>query len=314
MPSILQQFRSFYLRNYPNSLEETVAYFSVFGGLGEEIDTDTPLMELIESTILEHYGTLYNEISRLTLADQLYHKILSGIAQGDRRTHSAFKRAHISPSVGESAIDYLIQTGIIEREVSREKPPQKAYPAQKLKKEVEKHQISDKLRFTSPFLRFWFAFVNPLHRSIEQGDFSEFKKRFEKHQQGFSGFIFERLSIEFLKHHYADDPIVEIGSYWDRQVEIDILARTASGKVIAAECKYTNTKVNRSEMSKLKEKVMLSEIEVSHFVLFAKRGFSNELLGATPPDFQLYALDDFKVLLENLQEAEKVKPFIDTPL
>jgi len=37
---LLKQFRSFYARNYPNDMERQIAYFSIFGGLEWQIDTD----------------------------------------------------------------------------------------------------------------------------------------------------------------------------------------------------------------------------------------------------------------------------------
>ena len=270
--------------------------------MGWEIDTDRDLFELIESLILDNYGHLSNEIAMMTSGDHLYSSLLTGIALGDRRTHSAFKRAHLSERVGEEALEYLEQTGIIQREVSRELPAEKAYPAQKLKKEIERHQISDKLTFSTPFLRFWFSFIAPLHREIEVGDYEKVRQRFVKREAGLNSLVFEHLSIELLKKNHTDDPIVEIGSYWDRQVEIDILAKTRSGKVIVAECKYTNTKVNRSELTKLKEKSQLADLVVDQFILFSKRGFSNELLSAQDENCRLYDLDTFSSLLATLSD------------
>ena len=209
---------------------------------------------MIEELILDNYGLLHNHIIDLTLGDSVNHALLSGIALGDRRTHSAFKRARVSEKAGAAAIEYLCQTGIIELELSRENPLEKEYPTQKFKKKIEKHQISDKLAFTTPFMRFWFSFVSPLYKGIEKGEYDEVKRRFRDREQSCSSLIFEQLSIELLKKEYENDPIVEAGSYWDRQVEIDILAKTASGKIVVGECKYTNTKINKSELPKLKEK------------------------------------------------------------
>ncbi len=308
-PSLLHQFRSFYIRNYPHSLEEAIEYFAVFGGLGWEIDTDTPLLALIEDVILDNYGHIHNHIIDMTLGDNINHALLSGIALGDRRTHSAFKRARISEKIGDPAIRYLCQTGIIELEPSRENPLEKEYPTQKFKKEIEKHQISDKLNFTAPFMRFWFSFVSPLFKGIQEGDYDEVKRRFQNREQGFSSLVFEKLSIELLKKEFEGDPIVEAGSYWDRQVEIDILAKTASGKIVVGECKYTNTKVNKSELSKLKEKCALAGFEADEFVLFSKRGFSNELKSLEGEDLRLYSFKDFKRLLENLSADEMIQGF-----
>jgi len=305
----LQQFRSFCFRNYPNSLEETIEYFCVFGGIGWDIDTDIPILELIEAHILENYAFFYNDICNMTLGDTLNHNILSALALGDRRTHSAFKRAHISEHAGIPALEYLYRTGIITIEPSREKPPTKAYPSQKLKKEVEKHQISDKVNFMSPFIRFWFSFIAPLHRGIERGEYEEFTQRYMAREHGFSSLVFEKLSIELLRHTSKDDPIVEVSSYWDRNVEIDILAKTASGKVIVGECKYTNTKVNRSELSKLVEKCTRGNIKADHYVLFSKRGFSNELTSLKERTLSLYALEDFTVILEELSTKDIIEGY-----
>ncbi len=294
---LLQQFRDFYAKNYPDNLEEALEYFTIFGGMDIELDTDLPLIECIEKLILDHYGEYYNAIIDYTLDDRLNNSLLSAIARGDRRTHSAFKRAHISEHSGEEALNYLCRTGIIIRESSREKELTRDYPSQKLKKEIERHKISDKFAFSSPFLRFWFAFVVVLQRSIELGDYAQFKARFSQHRQGFNSLTFEQLSIELLKNISEEDPIVEIGSYWDRVVEIDIYAKTASGKFIAGECKYTNTKINHSEFTRLKEKCELADLKIDTFVLFSKRGFSNELLAHKEEDLKLYTLNAFTALL-----------------
>jgi len=316
-PSLLRQFRSFYIQNYPHSLEDAVDYFAVFGGLGWEIDTDRPLIELIEEVILENYGHLHNQIIDLTLGDSLYHALLSGIALGDRRTHSAFKRARVSEETGKRAIRYLCSSGIIELEPSRELPPQKEYPNQKLKKEIEKHRISDKLKhrisdklhFTMPFLRFWFSFVSPLNKGIQQGKYDEVRARFANREQNFASLVFEKLSIELLKKSFEEDPVEEVGSYWDRQVEIDILARTRSGKVIVGECKYTNTKVNKSELSKLRDKCAMAGFQPDIIALFSKRGFSNELESLQGRELHLYSVNDLKTLLEDISPNEIIKGF-----
>ena len=308
-PTLLQQFRSFYFRNYPSSLEETIEYFSVFGGIGWDIDTDEPLTQLIEELILDNYPFFYNEIIDMTLGDKLHHTILSALALGDRRTHSAFKRAHISEHTGAPIITYLCQSGIISLEPSREEPPSKEYPSQKLKKEIEKHKISDKLNFVSPFMRFWFSFVAPLHRGIEKGEYGEIEQRFAEREHGFSSLIFEKLSIELLKQVSLDDPIIEVSSYWDRNIEIDIMAKTASGKTIVAECKYTNTKINKSELTKLMEKCTVANIEADHYVLFSKRGFSNELVALQESSLSLYTLSDFSLLLEKLSANDLIEGY-----
>jgi AAA+ ATPase superfamily predicted ATPase len=305
----LRQFRSFYVRHYPESMEQLIEYFAVFGGLEWQIDINRPLEELIVEHILENYGHLYNEIARMTLGDPLYHRLLSAIAVGDRRMYSAFKRARISEAKGGQALSYLRDVGMLRIEHSREEPPLKTHPKQKLKREVSRHRISHKMRFNAPFLRFWFYFIAPLHKSIEAGDYEQFLTRFAQRRQSFTSLVYEELSDLLLQNLFLGDPIVDTGSYWDRQVEIDILARTAGGKLIIGECKWTNTKINKSELGKLREKCELIDLEPDIIALFSKRGFSKELEAMRDARLQLYRADDFRRLLEGVSQSDLIQGF-----
>ncbi len=46
---LLEQFRSFYIQNYPDDMETQISYFAVFGGLDWDIDTTKPISELIDN-------------------------------------------------------------------------------------------------------------------------------------------------------------------------------------------------------------------------------------------------------------------------
>lgn len=306
---LLKQFRSFYARHFPDDIEQLIEYFAIFGGLEWDIDIDRPLDELISEHILDNYGHLYNIISEKTMGEAVHHRLLSALAIGDRRIHSAFKRARVSEAVGGQALDFLRHTGVLEMEFSRETPPQKSHPKQQLKKEIRRHRISHKMHFTSPFLRFWFYFVAPFHKEIEQGNYESVLERFHEREQSFTGRVFEELSDLLLTTLHAGDPIIESGSYWDRQVEIDILAQTAAGKIIVGECKWTNHKINRSELWKLQEKCERAEIVPDQIVMFSKRGFSNELKRSEERGLLLYDASDFSTLLQEIRPDEVLKGY-----
>ncbi len=293
-PTLLEQFRSFYYQNNPKDLEEAIEYFSIFGGMGWDVDTSVPPINLIESKLLRNYTYIHGDITKVTKSDKASHALLSGVASGDRRTHSAFKRARITKAEGESVIDSLCAMGFMSIEKSLETPP-------------NGEEIADKLNFSVPFMRFWFAFISPYFKSIKEGDFKEVKEKFANRESGFSNLIFERLSKELLKKSFKEDRIVEIGSYWDRDVEIDILAKTKSGKIIAGACKYSNSKANKSDLTKLKEKCEAAKLTPDIFVLFSKSGFSNELKNEKGDDLKLYALKNFKTLVEDLSEKDFIE-------
>ena len=245
-------------------------------------------MELIEQLVLSDYTYIRNDVSELTTGMPMYHSILTGIAMGDGKTHTAFRRANVAKDVGEKAIEELCGTGII-----RLQPSRKIFTSWS-----EDEKVSDKLYFSSPFMRFWFAFISPLFKGIKKGDYKEIRERFANRKSEFINLTFEQLSHEFLTLSFKDDPIVEIGSYWDNSVEIDIYAKTKSGKIIVGTCKYTNAKIKKSKLTKLQENCQKANIEPDIFVIFSKRGFSSELKTLKGENLKLFTVKNFKKLVE----------------
>ena len=269
-------------------MEQALEYFALFGGMEGEVPTELPLEAAIREQILDHYAALHRDIAARTGGNSDCHALLSGIALGDRRTHSAFKRARLSNEAGESAVTAMCEAGIIEREKAR--PNAFSW--------LEGDTVSDRLHFTTPFLRFWFAFVSPIFRGIREGEYGEFEERYANRSAGFSDRVFETLAMELLKAEFTEEPIAEIGGYWDNKVEIDIVARTVSGKTIAASCRYVNAKLKKSELAKLQAQCERAGFTPDIFVLVAKNGFSGELRSLRGESLCLYTLKHFKKLLQ----------------
>lgn len=291
-PTLLKQFRSFYLQNRLDDLERAIEYFSVFGGTHWNVDTTKPLFELISHKILKNYSYIHSDITKLTHSNKQNHALLSASATGDRRVYSSFKRARLSREEGNEALHALLHSGLLTLEYSIERPVK------------EEDDNSDKLNFITPFMRFWFAFVSPYYKTIKENDFSEIEKAFNNKEQSFSDFIFLKLCQAFLQKSLTEDQIVEIGSYWDKNTDIDIVAKTKSGKLIAGSCKYTNHKVKKSELSKLKEQCTTAELEPDILVIFGKNGFSSELKALKGDTLKLFTLKSLKPLVEEIKESE----------
>jgi AAA+ ATPase superfamily predicted ATPase len=294
---LLKHFQQFFKENQPYDMERLVEFYSVFGGSHLNIDIDDTLENQIIAHILENYGERYNAIASLLLEEKSYAKLLRAIAKGDRREHSALNRAHLSQSRGQEDIEFLIDLGLLEKETSREAPIQKEYAKQKLPREIARHKISDKLIITIPYIRFWFYFVVPHHYEIIKGEYEPFLEHFSQQKNSFNGYTYEQLCHYLLHVNFKDDPIIEAKSYWDRNVEIDILAQTTHGKIIMAECKWTNHKMNKKELSKLREKFKLINLEPNIIALFSKRGFSNELDSMRSDTLLLFDASDLQQLL-----------------
>lgn len=249
---------------------------------------DKPLLELIETHILKDYRYLRNVISDLTSGDHVYHNILTGIAMGDRRTNSAFRRAKVSNVHGNKCIDEMCEIGVIDREVS----------LQRLSKAFNQPDIADKLLFREPFVRFWFAFISPIFKGIKEGDYEEFHKRYQNREAEFTDLVFEQLCHEFVKKSFTNDTIDQLGRYWDNENEINLIAKTYEGKIIVGAIKYSNSKVKKSELNILKQTCEKLEIPADIFVLFSKSGYTSELKSMKSEELKLYTSKSLKLLVE----------------
>ena len=295
-PTLLQEFRSFCYQNNTTDFEKAIEYFAVFGGMGWKVNLYKPLDELIEEKVLENYRYIHGDITTITKSNPTHHSLLTAIATGDRREHSAFKKANVTRENGEESIDFLIENKLLTFDKSIEKPVD------------EKDGNSDKLLFTQPFMRFWFSSISPYYKSIRDGDFTEMKTRWGHVKNDFSNLIYEQLVMEMMKKSFKDDPsggyIESIGSYWDKNVEIDILAKRKSGKMIAGICKYSKSKANKSELTKLKEQCAQAELKVDTFVVFSKNKFSSELKKEKGEKVKLFSLRNLTNLLDDLNEKD----------
>lgn len=286
--TLIQQFQTFYKEHKPKNFEDAIEKFAIFGGVGwGEVDTSQPSYELIEKLILDDYRFIRNDVTELTSGAPLYHSVLSGIAMGDGRTHSSFKRAKVDKDVGDKAVEELVNRGIIKVEKAKNL----------FTSWDENEKVDNKLFFTTPFMRFWFAFVSPLFKGVRDGDYKEVQERFKNRESEFVNLTFIELSHELLKQNFQEDKIVEIGTYWDRDIALDIYAKTASGKTVVGSCKYSNAKVKKSELSRLQELCKTANIEADIFVLISKRGFSSELKSLKSESLKLFTLKNFKTLL-----------------
>jgi len=253
----------------------------------------------VDTIIRFYFASQYYNFKELIdpsyLLEEPYKRVLKAVARGDGRLSNIFKKARVGEILGREILYELNSLEIVNFEESRELPI-RAYPNQKIKKSLRSYQIEPKVRFNSPFLRFWFGFVAPFERDLEGGRADRFVENFENHFSRLNSLIFEQLSNELL-NQYFNNTLITLGSYWDKNSEFDIFAKSRSGVVIIGECKYKNRKICGNELFKLKQKIKLSNLKADKLALFSKSGFSNELLKSNSKDLILFELKDFKSLL-----------------
>lgn len=289
----------FFHLNQPNDMEQCIELFTLFGGYTAPINVDESIDTLLQQHILKPFESHRETIISPLDNNPLYINLLRAIAIGDRRQGSAFRRARIGKERGNEAFEYLRYSGYLFIERSRETPIERLYPKQRFKKEIEHHRISHKFRFTTPFLRFWFAFVEPFAASIREENYARFFDYFHTHFNAFVGFTFEELCDLYIRDILAerfDAEILDSGSYWDREVEIDLFTETLDGQIWVGECKWTNHKVNKKEFHKLEEKCSKLSLSPDKIFLFTKRGFSNELSELKEKRLYRFCAEDLTLL------------------
>ncbi|RLA74015.1 MAG: hypothetical protein DRG11_06280 [Epsilonproteobacteria bacterium] len=280
---ILSQYKIFCETNKPKTQQIAVEYFAIFGGLDICIDTDMPIYDLIQKHILKKYKSLRYDINKLTHDEASYSSILTALALGDRRTNSAFKHTKVSFDHGIKIVDELCDLKVLKLEKS----------LQKFSGIDDQYTVSEKLIFISPFVRFWFAFVSPIFKGIRDGDFDEFRTRYDNRKSVWSYFVFEQLCFEYIRYNIGEKNIKQIGRYWDDDISIDMLVKTKDGKTIAGCCKYTNSKIKKSELTLLKERCEKLRIDVDVYVLFSKKGFTTELKSLRGEELKLFTVKNF---------------------
>ncbi len=295
-PTLLQHFRSFAYQNNIKDIDTALEYFAVFGGTGWDVDTSKSVAMLIEEKVLSNYEALHESMTRYTHNNGLYHMILSIIALGVNHENDVLKKAKVGKDKGEEAIDYLVSKSLIKFDLSVEKPL------------VEGGGKSDRVVFDLPFMRFWFAMISPNYQSIVEGNYDEFAQKWHKVRDNFPILLSNLLILELVKEtfnaKYKDDPVVKIGSYYDKKVEIDILAVRKSGAMVAAACKYSKEPAKSNMMHTLIEKCTKAELEISDYVLFSKNGFTPEVEALKEKEVVLLSETELFSLLDNLSEKD----------
>ncbi len=160
-------------------------------------------------------------------------------------------------------------------------------------------------------MRFWFAMVSPNYQSIVDGNYDEFAQKWHKVRDNFSILLSNLLLLELVKEtfnaKYENDPIVKIGSYYDKKVEIDILAVRKSGAMVAAACKYSKEPAKSNMMHTLIEKCTKAELEISDYVLFSKNGFTPEVEALKEKEVILLSRTELSSLLDDLSKDDVLK-------
>jgi uncharacterized protein len=101
---------------------------------------------------------------------------------------------------------------------------------------------SVRYRLSDPLLRFWFRFVFPNQTFVQQhGPSRTYREIIRPELESYFGLCFERLCREALPLLYEAEGLsarYEVGEYWDRDLQIDLVGLRDDGVTDLGECKW----------------------------------------------------------------------------
>ncbi|MBW2731820.1 MAG: ATP-binding protein [Deltaproteobacteria bacterium] len=215
-------------------VDATRAYF-ICGGVPayhQAFRSELSIEQNIRRSILEEFAPLFREADFLLREElrevQNYHALLQALAKGSLPANVLAERTSIAAGSISYYLSQLEGLGYV----------QKRYPltGRQAPARNVRYRLADSL------LSFWFRFVFPnLSYLSAMGPDETFRNRVEPHLPAYFGHCFEDLCREALPLLYRSEGVTaafEVGEYWSKQVQIDVVGHRADNVTDLGECKW----------------------------------------------------------------------------
>ncbi len=278
--------------------EEQVFAWGVFGGTpyylnGVELNHD--LGTVVQQSILSQQGFLHNEpeyVLRTELTEpNRYFAILKAIAAGSTTANEVAGTVGIDGKQISTYTQKLERLRLVEREVP--------ITEDKAKSRRGRYRILD------PLFRFWFRFVYGNEDRYERLGEEAYRTVIEPEMADFVSQGFETLCQDALPGLYPGETFVDIGRWWYKEHEVDVVGLTDDGTMVAGECKFTSSPLDYSALASLEDHA--DEIRWSsdsgdverEYALFARSGFTQSVreAAADRDDLELF---DLEAIIDNV--------------
>jgi len=264
-----------------NFKDKLLAY-SILGGIPfylSQFDETKSLKQNICSNILQRGSILYSEpefLMRQELREPAtYNTIIQTIASGKTSFNEIQQSSMIEKGKLSVYLKNLIELGVLTRN----------FPVLSTEKNKQNAQRG-LYKLCDFFFRFWYRFVFPNYSSLEFGDIENiYNMIIEPQMNDFASLPFEDICIEWLRNqnmqHKLPFIFTQIGHWWDKNSEIDIIASNIDhSEILSAECKFHNGVVNDTDIRKHIEKnldsIKMKDNAKIHFCYFSLSGFTEE--------------------------------------
>ncbi len=233
------------------SLADAARTYFICGGVPlylREFDGGRSVEKNIQDTLLSEHSTLHREPDFL-LREELrelrsYTAILTTIASGSRPMREISRKTGIDSRNLNYYLNQLQELGYVRRR----------YPL------TGNRPVARSVRFalSDPLLRFWFRFVFPnLSSLLQMGTRRCFTERIRAKLTPYFGLCFEELCREALPYLYDAEGLTagfEVGEYWDKDVQIDLVGLRDDNWTDIGECKWVAFRSQRALVEEVRAK------------------------------------------------------------
>lgn len=272
-------YQDFFSKSY--SRRELVERYAVTGGVPKYIISSTTydnISDFVKNGILNKDSYLYAEPQFLLQQEVseigTYFSILKVIAAGNHKLSEIANALEQKATGLTKYLNVLTELDVIYRKV----------PVTEKKPEISKkglYYIGDN------YIEFWFKFVYPYLSFIETNHTDVAMKAVQKSMiKNHTAYVYENICRERMWDLCADETwpflFTKVGSYWDKNQEIDIVAHADGDECVVGECKFYNEPVDVDILYGLMDKVdKIKEFKDKkiYYVLFSISGFTEKLRG-----------------------------------
>jgi AAA+ ATPase superfamily predicted ATPase len=208
-----------------------------------------------------------------------YFAVLEAIGIGHRTLTEIAQAAGLERTTVPKYLNTLSALGIVERRM----PLRPGQPRQH--REGNGAPQRGIYLISDPYLRFYFRFIVPHQSDLQRGEVDRVWQVIEQQLPAFMGStVFEELCRTWVQTRGArgDLPFrpTEVGSYWDRQTQVDVVAVNAAERaLLLGEARYTSRPVGSDVLAALNDKAasLTPPGWRAHLALFSRSGFTEEL-------------------------------------
>ncbi|MDP3297234.1 MAG: ATP-binding protein [Thermodesulfovibrionia bacterium] len=265
---------------FPKMSDENFMYvYSILGGTPAyllQFDPSADLWTNIRKKILMPDAYLFSE-PEFILKEELreprnYFSILRAISMGKTRVSEIINETGFEKNVVGKYLSVLTDLRIVKREVP---VTEKAY--EKSKKGI--YMLDDN------YFRFWFKYVFPNKSFVEEEDIDYvIRNKIRPELDIFVSQTYEDVCRSYVRKGFLKGmKFNRVGRWWIKDAEIDVIGiNEDDNAILFGEVKWSEKPVGVNILNELKakaEKVQWGNSKTSkHFVLFSRKGFTNDML------------------------------------